>query len=176
MTDAQSVEAVVLLPCPFCGGAAVRKPDPGKLNEMFGLIVEHADGCFLGLVVYASDEAVDAAWSCRAATPTDQDTVVFVQEWMMSGDHEADQWHRDFASAIDARSCPAPTDQRRLVGELVEALSKGGALTDEPAPTPSFPQARKVVIAFEDPDHSYEAMLAIGIAVRATRAKNGGEV
>jgi len=32
------------------------------------------------------------------------DTLAFVQEWMMSGDHEADQWHRDFAAAIDTRA------------------------------------------------------------------------
>lgn len=33
-----------------------------------------------------------------------KDTLAFVQGWMMSGDHEADQWHRDFAAAIDARA------------------------------------------------------------------------
>ena len=37
-----------------------------------------------------------------------KDTVAFVQEWMMSGDHEPDQWCRDFAAAIDARR---PTEQ-----------------------------------------------------------------
>ena len=37
-----------------------------------------------------------------------QTTVQFVQEWMMSGDHEPNQWHRDFAAAIDAR---LPTEQ-----------------------------------------------------------------
>jgi hypothetical protein len=37
----------------------------------------------------------------------EQSTVAFVQEWMMSGDHEPDQWHRDFAAAIDART-PTP--------------------------------------------------------------------
>jgi hypothetical protein len=33
-----------------------------------------------------------------------EDTVAFVQEWMMSGDHEPSQWERDFAAAIDARA------------------------------------------------------------------------
>jgi hypothetical protein len=33
-----------------------------------------------------------------------QDTVAFVQEWLMSGDHEPTQWDRDFAAAIDARA------------------------------------------------------------------------
>jgi hypothetical protein len=38
------------------------------------------------------------------------DTVAFVQKWMMSGDHEADQWHRDFAAAIDARATLSPAE------------------------------------------------------------------
>lgn len=42
--------------------------------------------------------------------PSNPDTVAFVQEWMMSGDHEADQWHRDFAAAIDARHTPSNPD------------------------------------------------------------------
>jgi len=37
------------------------------------------------------------------ATNSNPDTVAFVQEWMMSGDHDPDQWHHDFAAAIDAR-------------------------------------------------------------------------
>lgn len=38
-----------------------------------------------------------------------EDTVAFVQEWMMSGDHEPTQWDRDFAAAIDARATPSPS-------------------------------------------------------------------
>lgn len=52
--------------------------------------------------------------------PSNPDTVAFVQEWMMSGDHEADQWHRDFAAAIDARHTPSNPDR------LVEALRDFG--------------------------------------------------
>ena len=37
-----------------------------------------------------------------------QTTVEFVQEWMMSGDHEPDQWTHDFAAAIDARLMNPP--------------------------------------------------------------------
>lgn len=47
------------------------------------------------------------------------DTVAFVQEWMMSGDHEADQWHRDFADAIDRRTPPAAA-----VAAMREALRR----------------------------------------------------
>lgn len=55
-----------LKPCPYCGGHALRKGDPGKLNEPFGLIADHAPGCFLTLRGFESDEAYDAAWNTRA--------------------------------------------------------------------------------------------------------------
>jgi hypothetical protein len=38
------------------------------------------------------------------ATIGSQSTVEFVQEWMMSGDYEADDWTKQFAAAIDARA------------------------------------------------------------------------
>lgn len=41
-------------------------------------------------------------------SPASEDTVAFVQEWLMSGGHEPDQWHKDFAAAIDAR-CASPS-------------------------------------------------------------------
>ncbi|MBY2957564.1 hypothetical protein FIV32_02215 [Sphingomonadales bacterium 58] len=37
-----------------------------------------------------------------------QSTVEFVQDWLMSGDHEPDDWHKRFAAAIDARSALSP--------------------------------------------------------------------
>lgn len=49
-------------------------------------------------------------------------TVAFVQEWMMSGDHEADQWHRDFAAAIDARTTPASPERGEEVDVSYEVL------------------------------------------------------
>ncbi|WP_174298153.1 hypothetical protein [Sphingomonas bacterium] len=58
---------------------------------------------------FPTDSYSLALWLDRARAPTDRDdryardTVAFVQEWMMSGDHEPDQWHRDFAAAIDER-------------------------------------------------------------------------
>jgi hypothetical protein len=44
------------------------------------------------------------------------DTVAFVQEWMMSSDHEPTQWDRDFAAAIDAR-CASSTGEGLTSGE-----------------------------------------------------------
>lgn len=52
--------------CPFCGGCAIRKPDPGVLNELFGLVVDHTPGCFLSLLGNEAESAVDAAWNTRA--------------------------------------------------------------------------------------------------------------
>ena len=40
----------------------------------------------------------------------EQNTVAFVQEWLMSGDHEPSQWDRDFAAAIDARTIKVQAD------------------------------------------------------------------
>jgi len=56
------------------------------------------------------------------------DTVTFVQEWMMSGDHEPDQWHRDFAAAIDARCTPSVPESAK--GERV-VLTNGSLVTDD---------------------------------------------
>lgn len=63
--ETAGVEPVALKECPFCGGAALRKPDPGRLNEMFGLVVDHKPGCFLGLRGIETDDAIDAAWDTR---------------------------------------------------------------------------------------------------------------
>lgn len=54
-----------LLPCPFCGGKALRRGDPGQLNVMFGLVVDHAPSCFLTFHGVESDDAYDAAWNTR---------------------------------------------------------------------------------------------------------------
>lgn len=48
--------------------------------------------------------------SLPPATDPAKETVAFVQEWLMSSDHEPTQWDRDFAAAIDARCKRQPTD------------------------------------------------------------------
>lgn len=63
-----------LLNCPFCGGPAVRKDDPGVVNVPFGLVVDHALGCFLAMPFCTDDEAIDRAWNTRHPTP-DADEV-----------------------------------------------------------------------------------------------------
>ena len=54
-------------------------------------------------------------------------TVAFVQEWMMSGDHEPTKWDRDFAAAIDARATTLRTERDALSRRL-EAVE--GALRE----------------------------------------------
>lgn len=56
-------EEVKLKACPFCDGEAKRRPDPGRLNEMFGLVVDHRPGCFMTLKGYEDDAVYDAAWN-----------------------------------------------------------------------------------------------------------------
>lgn len=53
-----------------------------------------------------------------------EDTVAFVQEWMMSGDHEPSQWERDFAAAID--------DRQRISEVQVAALAERFCVTPLP--------------------------------------------
>ncbi|WP_454798514.1 hypothetical protein [Novosphingobium lindaniclasticum] len=64
-----------LMPCPFCGGAAVRKADPGVVNVPFGLVVDHVPGCFLAMPFPTDDEAVDLAWNTRHPTPAADEVV-----------------------------------------------------------------------------------------------------
>ncbi|WP_232494951.1 hypothetical protein [Novosphingobium kaempferiae] len=51
--------------CPFCGGKAIRRDDPGVPDVPFGLVVDHQPGCFLGFRDLQSDAAIDAAWNMR---------------------------------------------------------------------------------------------------------------
>lgn len=56
-----------LKPCPFCSGTAVRKDDPGVIGVPFGLIVDHAPGCFLAMPFCTDNDAIDRAWNIRPA-------------------------------------------------------------------------------------------------------------
>lgn len=60
----------VLKPCPFCGGEAVsREYDERNPYEPFGLIIAHAEDCFLAL--HSSYDEYETRWNTRAdAAPT----------------------------------------------------------------------------------------------------------
>ena len=55
--------------CPFCGGRAERKQDPGVIGVPFGLVVDHKPGCFLSFKGYERDEEYDLAWNTRTQPP-----------------------------------------------------------------------------------------------------------
>ena len=79
----------VLKPCPFCGGEAVsREYDERNPYEPFGLIIAHAEDCFLAL--HSSYDEYETRWNTRAdAAPTPKaDEVEAV------------------ARAIESASCP----------------------------------------------------------------------
>jgi|GEM_PF-6367131 len=71
------------------------------------------------------------------------ETVAFVQEWMMSGDHEPTQWDRDFAAAIDARCNAASADTGEREANLeaqrqaIEASARIADVHAEQTDTPS---------------------------------------
>jgi len=52
-----------LLPCPFCGGEAEWKDDPGICGVPFGLVVDHKPDCFLAFPL--SEGAQLSAWNTR---------------------------------------------------------------------------------------------------------------
>lgn len=55
------------------------------------------------------------------------DTVAFVQHWMASGDHGPDQWHRDFAAAIDARAAQQGAPASDVLREALDDLQSAEA-------------------------------------------------
>ena len=69
----------VLKPCPFCGGEAVsREYDERNPYEPFGLIIAHAEDCFLAL--HSSYDEYETRWNTRAdAAPTPKADEVEVE-------------------------------------------------------------------------------------------------
>ncbi len=53
-----------------------------------------------------------------------EDTVSFVQDWLMSSDYEPTQWDRDFAAAIDARVTSVREEALREAAEIANGLAK----------------------------------------------------
>lgn len=70
------VPSQALKTCPFCGGKAVRKDDPGVIGEMYGLVVDHQPGCFFSLRAIETDAQIDAAWNQRVSPPAPDTTEV----------------------------------------------------------------------------------------------------
>lgn len=84
-----------LLPCPFCGGEAEWRDDPGICSVPFGLIVSHNKGCFLLGVECGQRETILAAWRTRthaaeaALVATGEAAATHLKRWMASEVREA---------------------------------------------------------------------------------------
>lgn len=74
------------------------------------------------------NRAAFASTTTLRASTGRPDTVAFVQGWMLSGDHEPDKWHNDFAAAIDDRS--ARLEKQNAL--LRDALKNFMGLLDTP--------------------------------------------
>jgi hypothetical protein len=96
----------------FCSEHEGREPDTFNFANQRGFTsVSHDTDSDTGVVrITAAGRAYLAAAPTPQRPVAAQSTVAFVQEWMMSGDHDPDQWHRDFAAAIDARCTPQRAD------------------------------------------------------------------
>lgn len=57
-----------LEPCPFCGGEAEWRDDPGVCDVPFGLVVAHKDHCFLNHIAFEEADII-SAWNTRAPDP-----------------------------------------------------------------------------------------------------------
>lgn len=62
---------IALKPCPFCGGTARWIEDTGEFDSPFGLVVDHAETCFLGSRMMAEWDHIVAAWNTRSLSPTE---------------------------------------------------------------------------------------------------------
>lgn len=59
---------MTLEPCPFCGGEAEWRDDPGVCDVPFGLVVAHKDHCFLNHIAFEEADII-SAWNTRAPDP-----------------------------------------------------------------------------------------------------------
>lgn len=120
-------------------------------------------------------------WNCSlcqsdatdGATGGGEDTVAFVQEWLMNADYEPTKFDRDFAAAIDAR---------------VAATTTGADLLEQAARETLLSELRSVARAMDlvdfharEPDLDLKPSACRAIvkdAIRALSARNltdGGE-
>ena len=69
MEALMSDTSIKLKPCPFCGADARWVDIHDRIGEPFGLVVDHAEHCFIGWDVLADLESIITAWNTR--TPED---------------------------------------------------------------------------------------------------------
>lgn len=58
-------EGVALKPCPFCGGEARWVEDTGEFDVPFGLVVDHAEDCFMRPSMMANWVTIISSWNRR---------------------------------------------------------------------------------------------------------------
>ncbi len=127
-----------LKPCPFCGGEARWVEDHGRFDEPFGLVVDHAEDCFLGNHMMAEWDHIIAAWNHRQSATTEalaameqaREALVSIEEyWNRDRNDEAMHdacWH---AVETSAQALTTLTEQiERMRGE---AQQPSGAMTGE---------------------------------------------
>jgi hypothetical protein len=128
-----------LMPCPFCGGAAVRKADPGVVNVPFGLVVDHAPGCFLAMPFCTDDEAIDRAWNTRHPTPAADEVeavarvihralfpatyTAYGDYWQKLSDGGREKWFHVARAAIAAMQAKSAEPAREEVSGDLAAMA-----------------------------------------------------
>lgn len=102
---------VTLKPCPFCGGVARWIDEHDRIGEPFGLVVEHAERCFIGGSMMADWDTIIAAWNTRARADAKPNT------WPKA---DLEEWAQGFSRTpytvlkafIDAGFCSDQAPQR----------------------------------------------------------------
>lgn len=138
-TPNSTVEAVELLPCPFCGCAI--HLDYDTQHGYFGPEGTHARGCFIGTIDfrdYADEHHAIAAWNTRAAMPAVSEgearltpeylAMTPLQKWDTLALHGLlgtnEPWIADMRRTLS--NLPTPTDHKKIIGELLEEVANGG--------------------------------------------------
>jgi len=147
------------------------------LREAISEVINHFPGKL-------HSEKIDAILRCfrlasvsSASAEPRKDTVAFVQEWMMSGDHEPDQWHRDFAAAIDARR---PTEQSIFEAINEECGTDAAAwiiariaASASPEPVPATNQAGEVAHPDDRAVDLFAARMKTKLAMAREKGRGG---
>jgi len=128
MGDPVMSDTEELKPCPFCGeDAEHREFDHRHPYEMYGMLCDHDDGCYLSLHTH-SDEYV-ARWDNRLPVKivTPNDVHLAVKALQMSNDDDTRDRGYLIGSYLDARTLPPvdgelPTEARKVIEDCVEAL------------------------------------------------------
>jgi len=122
-----------LAACPFCGGEAKWLDEPVVWDEPFGLVVSHAQDCFLGPRMMAEWGNIITAWNQRADplhTSALAAGYASVPDWVAAMVGENERLREALGLALDMLEPFEPGDSRAVSNEFVAMAAIHAGLTD----------------------------------------------